>query len=212
MENLNLIEILKDAPKGTKLYSPIFGECELEEVHNDTGTIRVKSENFASCFNEDGTYLSGCGECLLFPSKENRDWSTFKVKKGFLVGDHIINKETENAYIVTEKLQASEGVWAKSINCSLESSKVYISEDKLSEYEKVEKFNPKWLKPFDRVLVRDIANNIWRATLLSHITEENKDFPYATSDSCYKYCIPFNEETKHLVGTKDDEPEFYKID
>ena len=36
-ENLNLVEILKDCPKGTKLYSPIVGEVELKCINNDFG-------------------------------------------------------------------------------------------------------------------------------------------------------------------------------
>ena len=80
-ENLNLLEILKDAPKGTKLYSTIWGEMEL---------ISVKSL-WIECSNSNGIVWSfepngklsaastGDGECVIFPSKEQRDWSKFKL-------------------------------------------------------------------------------------------------------------------------------------
>ena len=82
-ENLNLVEILKDCHEGTKLYSPVFGEVEFESINNIIGPIVVTTNTGnAECFTADGkmyTYYNG--ECLLFPSKEQRDWSKFNVKK-----------------------------------------------------------------------------------------------------------------------------------
>ena len=83
-ENLNLVEILKDAPKGTKLWSPICGECELVEVdENLTFPIKCRPLDCDGCcwkFRSDGSFaIYKDAECLLFPSKENRDWSTFQV-------------------------------------------------------------------------------------------------------------------------------------
>ena len=88
-EILNLVEILKDAPKGTKLWSPICGECELDKIDtrdtvcnyaiyclavNDHSPVRFAANGkYTLCYDD--------GECVLFPSKENRDWSTFKVSK-----------------------------------------------------------------------------------------------------------------------------------
>ena len=63
MEDLNLCEILKDAPKGMKLYSPLFGEVEL---------LGIKDDIY-------GKYYEN-GECMLFPSRDNRDWSQFEPK------------------------------------------------------------------------------------------------------------------------------------
>ena len=82
-ENLNLVEILKDCPEGTKLYSPVFGEVEFESINDIIGPIVVTTNTGnAECFAADGkmhTYYNG--ECLLFPSKEQRDWSKFNIKK-----------------------------------------------------------------------------------------------------------------------------------
>lgn len=78
-DNLNLIEILKDTPKGTKLYSPICGECKLVEI---AGDIKCEALEDSCCwkFRSDGSFaIYKDAECLLFPSKENRDWSSFKV-------------------------------------------------------------------------------------------------------------------------------------
>lgn len=81
-ENLNLVEILKDCPKGTKLYSTLFGDVELERVcknENNIFPIEVKrSVGAPATFLKDGRFYFGyCGECTLFPSRDQRDWSKF---------------------------------------------------------------------------------------------------------------------------------------
>jgi len=92
-QKTNIAELLKDAPKGTKLYSPVCGECELLKVNNDDGFIEVQDvDNETLEFFNDGRYFRE-GECLLFPSKEVRDWSKFEVPKKeqprFKVGDVV---------------------------------------------------------------------------------------------------------------------------
>lgn len=207
MAELNLIEILKNVPKGTKLYSPIFGECELNGVSNDFIYI---SGIYKGYLNKDGTYYEGCGECQLFPSKENRDWSTFKiVKDDFQVGDYVKVKSSDKVYLIKQIKET--GVLVSDIINS--SSDFEFPIDKSIISEKVTKFDPKWLKPFDRVVAFDQIRKMWIATLFSHIAEEDEyTYPYITCDAdSYNKCIPFNAETKHLVGTYDQEPEFYKI-
>ena len=81
-EKINIAEILKDKPKGIRLYSPIFGECSFSFVREDTNDICVKKHNGEKAlFDSKGLY-NILGECLLFPSKEMRDWSKFLWKKG----------------------------------------------------------------------------------------------------------------------------------
>ena len=165
-ENLNLVEILKDCPRGTKLYSTVYGEVELYEVDIDYNhPIRVLHKLVLDGFTKDGKmFCNYDGECVLFPSKDQRDWSKFKIKKP--------------------------------------------------------KFDPKTLQPFDKVLVRDsdettfvgdLNETRWKCALYSHEIE-NKYSPckYVTTDSPYMYCIPYNDDTKHLVGTTDEAPEFYR--
>ena len=160
-ENLNLVEILKDCPKGTKLYSTIYGEVELNEINiNSSEPIYILVRHGeVSCeevsLAKDGRLYCGCnGECTLFPSKDQRNWSKFKVKS---------NKP---------------------------------------------KFDPKTLQPFDKVLVRNTVNSQWRCTFYSH---ERKDiYKYVTIDYNYSYCVPYNDDTKHIVGTNEDAPEFYR--
>lgn len=80
-ENLNLVEILKDCPKGTKLYSTVLGEVSFVKINNDEYhpiIVRPK-DNVVESFAIDGKMIAHFdGECTLFPSKEQRDWSKFK--------------------------------------------------------------------------------------------------------------------------------------
>lgn len=92
---------------------------------------------------------------------------------------------------------------------------LYPSEDQrdwskfTAPWYKKEKFDPKTLKPFDKVLVRDNYTNRWRCTFFSHFIE-GINFPCNTVSSNYKQCIPYNNETKHLIGTTDEAPEYYR--
>ena len=88
-ENLNLLEILKDCPTGTMLYSPIFGQVEFVEI--DTKSLaKIIVNRKATAYKEvfpktpfcaNGKYYEEYteSECMLFPSKEQRDWSKFEV-------------------------------------------------------------------------------------------------------------------------------------
>ena len=82
-ENLNLVEILKDCPSGTKLYSPALGEVDFVDILEDcTYNIRVKGECGTFHFTPQGKlFNTEQGECILFPSKDQRDWSKFKPKQ-----------------------------------------------------------------------------------------------------------------------------------
>ena len=71
-----------------------------------------------------------------------------------------------------------------------------------------EKFDTNTLNPFDKVLVHD-NDGKWRCNLFSHI-RDNSIFPYAAIDVNYSHCIPYNEETKHLVGTTEEAPKYYR--
>ena len=87
-EKINIAEILKDKPKGIRLYSPIFGECSFSFVREETNDICVKKHNgVKEFFDSKGLYYN-TGEVMLFPSKEMRDWEKFSWKRGdVLIGD-----------------------------------------------------------------------------------------------------------------------------
>ena len=75
---------------------------------------------------------------------------------------------------------------------------------------KRERFDPKTLKPFDKVLVRSENIFNWNCSLFSNIDDSSSKYPFSCLSMCYRFCIPYNDETKHLVGTKDEAPVFYR--
>ena len=75
---------------------------------------------------------------------------------------------------------------------------------------KKDKFDPKTLKPFDKVLVKGCVSNIWKCGLFSHVKDDAPLYKYSCAGDAYTVCIPYNDETKHLVGTTDKAPEYYR--
>ncbi len=71
-----------------------------------------------------------------------------------------------------------------------------------------EKFDPKTLKPFDKILVKK-SNSPWTCDFFSYLYSDTLQLVNGIS-SKYEFCIPYNDETKHLVGTKDKAPEYYR--
>ena len=73
-----------------------------------------------------------------------------------------------------------------------------------------EKFDPKTLKPFDQVLVRDESKDRWCCDLFSHNIKDVTTYPYFVCNGAFEYCIPYNNDTRHLVGTNEEAPEYYR--
>jgi hypothetical protein len=92
---MNIEEILKYCPKYTKLYSPTWGNVKLIEV-TSTKVIKIKVYNYTEELTSEGCY-SVKGECILFPSKNQRDWNKFRlpVKRG----DIMMNKDGKCPFI-----------------------------------------------------------------------------------------------------------------
>ena len=75
---------------------------------------------------------------------------------------------------------------------------------------KKNRFDPKTLKEFDKVLVKDDGDWIWRVDIISVPADYNDNIPYLIGDNDFDWIIPYNEETKHLVGTHEEAPEYYR--
>ena len=90
-KEINIAEILKDKPQGTKLYDLLYNvDVELDTISTtDTETVvwcTNETDNNTTChrgYSEFGT-IRGCpdGLQILLPSKEMRDWRKFDWKKG----------------------------------------------------------------------------------------------------------------------------------
>ena len=162
-ENIDLTKILKDCPEGTKLYSSTFGQVEFQYIKSDSMyPIVIKLENgvIESIASDGKIFNDYNGECIIFPSKDQRDWSKFTAP------------------------------WYKK-----------------------EKFDPKTLKAFDRVLAASRVDGRLTCDFFSYIGESIRDsgrLYVGTGFGAYDRMIPYNEDTKHLVGTTDEAPEYYR--
>lgn len=97
---INIAEILKDKPQGTKLWSSVSNdECELQEITEDSIAVGMNDVGRIWLFSVYGTTFSfPKGGVLLFPSKEMPDWSKFSWKKG----DVLVHKDGD-VHIIFER-------------------------------------------------------------------------------------------------------------
>lgn len=225
---MNIANILKYCPEGTKLYSTVHGEVTLAQIcenKNEDYPIHIDvSEACYETLTKEGRLYENQGECVLFPSEKQRDWNKFRIPVN--KGDFIVTKG--NLPYIVDKY---EGDLVKII-CGIHESKAFIDASDFNYYvtedyipaplnvklelldiikangfiwnantlqlEKIEKEN---FKPFDRVLVRNDKVEKWRVSLFSKIN--NSCYGYTCINARYRYCIPY-EGNEHLVGTNKD--------
>lgn len=230
--NINIAEILKDYPRGTKLYSPLLGNVTLESINNysTNDTIEVKDTNNSYyCFNKTGLYYNRDGaECLLFPSSEMRDWSKFFKRGDIVIKDSdgmaaVFDGWANDAYTefnTTINLYCDGNTGEEEV-CNTHLFRKATPLERKQFIEKAEgilkgKYNPETLqvepmkpevpfnlKPFDKILVRDDFSQKWTVDMFSYYDPEEDDYHYVCVGSHYRYCLPYNEQTARLVGTKE---------
>ena len=154
-ENLDLCLILKNCPRDAKLYCTFLGDVLFSKIEDNK--IFIHTSYAVYSFYSDGKFTYE-GECVLFPSREQRDWYKFKVS--------------------------------------------------------IKKFDPKDFKPFDKVLVRKGEESFHWAPHLFGMLIKNSEDRYNVigigNTNIWRRCIPYNDDTKHLIGSTDDCPEYYK--
>lgn len=250
-ENLNLVEILKDCPKGTKLYSALHGEVEFLQIEKDDKYSIICCQNgYFNRFNAQGLnyYSTDNGECILFPSKDQRDWSKFKVEPEMIDGEFYYcfygDNQKENSFIfiykkhllyetkcyialsmlhsilckeslitnnnknITELRRATEEEKQQLLNAIKRDGYKWDADKK--ELVKIEpKFDISKFQHFDKVLVRDCDTHNWKCDFYDSYSEGIDYYQFKTIYNCYAQCIPYNNETKHLVGTSEMPPKKY---
>ena len=221
----NLVSILKHCPEGTKLYSPIFGEVTLYSVDNrriDVIATNYSDEATHREFSRLGRLYGefSNSECVLFPSKDQRDWGKFRIptKKGDVImfngqvpclvtGDYSQDKKAwvcgllEDGDFCTNIIHPSE--WCPCFY-------TFATEEVKDElFKAMDKAGYTWdgktlkkksqFKPFDKVLVRDSESDKWICAFYSHFDSKGR-YNHITVSGMYIMCIPF-EGNEHLVGT-----------
>ena len=158
-ENIDFTKILENCPVGWEFWSDNYGKVRFKCINKsyDRPIFVKRTDGGNAYYTKEGWCSKDFpASCLLWPSKDCRDWSKFTAP------------------------------WYKK-----------------------EKFNPKTLKPFDKVIVKGLAHYNWSCDLFSYI-DESTNFPYKCMTSSYHFCIPYNDDTKHLLGTTDEAPEYYR--
>lgn len=229
---INIAEILKDCPKGMKLFSLIEGEVTFNGINdnNDEYPILILDTfKRQKSYTKEGFLTKGYpnAECVLFPSSKMRDWSHF-FKRGDIITDSSIISLVEgwadsDYYLFKPRFSVvADGRIFAPIECSYKSQHYHLASKEQQKYfiERIEafykgKYNPKTLqvepikpecefKPFDQVLVRDgKEGEKWKIGLFSHY-DWTSEFVYVSlGHKGWKYCIPYNEQTAHLLNTTD---------
>lgn len=164
-----MCKILKDCPVGVNFWSPLAGVVKFGGIYNNQINVTL-GDNTEWYIEPNGkmemveltakSFIST--EIMLYPSKDQRDWSKWECPKV-----------------------------------------------------KKPRFDPKTLKPFDKILSRNVCDEKWTCDFVSHLSEGKNIYGdvriYVTGvGNIRRYSIPYNDETKHLVGTSDKAPDFYK--
>lgn len=208
-KEIDIAELLRGCPKGTKLYTPIAGNVELFKVTEEPKVlVRVPGDNLTLEFTSIGhytSYFNNKGEVLLFPSVDNRSWENFgKNKKGKIESKNA----SENGFKIGDVVRKPEGT----IGCITSISEynhvitvndyrglilryddrqlTFATDDEIDEwnhgihlrgwhYSKSKKRVVYWFTPFTRVLVRNKRHETWHCNLFSHYEK--------TPDNLYPY-------------------------
>ena len=143
----------------------------------------------------------------------NAETKTLKklVKPKFKVGDKLVNRVNMYMGDLSHQCVISEITNDKYI--LNDGGYIHFKNQDIWELvnDKKQRFDPKTLQPFDKVLARDTENSTWRGTLFSHYNKDDGvSYPCVTVGEVFSVCIPYNEDTKRLLGTSDEAPEYYR--
>lgn len=227
MNQIDLTEILKDCPKGTKLFSLIEGNVLFDRINDNNYEYPILVRDEYQCiksFTKEGLLKRGYpdAECILFPSSKMRDWSTF-FKRGDVVRKFaeygIFDKWVDDTYtkfITSISYCYIDDTWNNKREWYMQDCKRVFDNNKFikdaeSHFKGV--YNPITLqieskcqfKPFDKVLVRNYDTDEWLPGFFYRF-DKDWNYPYHImnlhhlTDCAYLYCIPY-EGNEHLLGT-----------
>ena len=221
---------IQDAKDGDVLCRESGWMCIFKALNNHTNTFssycfmdsdkcffnigidgHTLDKNFIKAYNGE-IYPATKEQCDIFFQKMkeagykwNNETKTLEnlVKPKFKVGDRVRNKETNKHDVYEIRKVYADCYWIAGFPWM-----IYMKYQ--DQYELIpNKFDPKTLKVLDKVLVKDTPAKLWNIGIFSHYVESDT-FPYKCVGNYYKLCIPYNDDTKHLVGTTEEAPDFYR--
>ena len=161
-ENIDLTKILENCPEGWEFWGDDYGKVKFKYIDKsyDQPIFVKRTDGYSAYYTKEGwCSIDFPASCLLWPSKDCRDWSKFTAP------------------------------WYK---------------------KEREKFDPKTLQPYDKVLVKNSCDDTWCCGFFSHIAVFDDVYRYSTERTLYEKCIPYNNDTKYLLGTRGEAPEYYR--
>lgn len=228
---MDLTKILK---VGDNVYTPLFGDVRITSINRSKKysiTVYAKGFGYAS-FTSDGKPYESTPECMLFPSKDNRNWNTIsKFKNGdvivseagnIAIFSHVGTSKDRNDVVFYHCILSPIGSLKVITDCGIgyvDSCSLASDKQKERIFKALKANSYKWnaeigaieegynFDPFDKVLVRNSTQCCWSADFFS---SKYHNIFYCVGGN-YAQCIPYNKETQHLVGTNQDCPDKYKI-
>lgn len=173
------------------------------------GDIALKEEDIVFATEEEKQKLFDAIKTNGY--KWNAETKTLEklVVPKFKVGDRIKHRLTGDVYRVLFILSNECGGGVYNVVTTNEIGKIIDIEEQ-DNYELLpNKFDPENLKPFDKLLCRMNNDDIWGISLFERYAPTNP-YPFFCIQDCFSQCVPYNEETKHLLGTNNEAPEYYK--
>lgn len=197
-ENINIAEILKNKPKGTKLYADAFGELSIEDIYaedkDELGITLSSKDGDELLFYNDGKY-NIYGEPILVPSKEMRDWEKFAWKRG----DVLVN--SRGLKILFDR-------WANDNYTSFYAKTINLVEDGFLDTNLHTLVSEKEAKSFIKCIEEKLGGKLNRETLEIEKTQpEFKDGDIvvygksvAICRKIYKHTLSFYVSLNEMVG------------
>ena len=208
----SIAEILSSCAKNNeRIYSAPWGYVNVACVDEENNQIKLDCGNGNVCWLDSNGRLTSEGECLIWPSYGQRDWEAWGKERAATLdlemGDHV---EYAGMQWFVDLVECTGRIELKS-EVGVKGVILYnTSRDKIN---KADKFDPTQLRPFDKVLGRfteaetEGFRNRWFAALYSHAID---DLHFIDWYTCH-HVVPYNDLTKHLIGTTDEAPEFYRL-
>lgn len=231
MEKVDITKILRLFPKGAVIYSPMCGNVVLESVWPNGVEVKMLESSEKFIFDEYGKWKEG-GEVMLLPNGFVNDWSGYNpdLKPGDVVvgtdetrpfmflryglhgkpiascGINYYHDFVVNNDVTSDIHEWTNDTYLKKAT-AIQKACILNNLSKVQKKEHIERFDVNTLQPFDKVVVRNV-DSTWTAHFFSERVTLNQ-VSCIGDNGWYTLCVPYNEETKKLIGTCDQAPEKY---
>ena len=222
---INIAELLKDCPKGMELYSPLCGKCVFDRVN--FGTIICKKQNTQEItFTSRGYYMlpvfDDC-ECMIFPSKDQRDWSKFQ--RPFKDGDIVVCTNTSCTFTAIFKSMRDDRTFYRygvmfdnNFRCLVndwsdfnDSCRLATEEEKQKLFQTIKNNGYNWdaetktLEKLPKFKVGDKIQSVISSSYYTVVDIKNDQYFIKSDTEKYPYQVSFSNEINYkLVHNKFD--------